>query len=140
MPKVTFILGLAGSGKSYLASQISEKTGAIIFEGIEGDAEIMKNMIQHLREGGDCIVEEIAYLRPVMRDKIAIELANAISDLALEWICFENNLEDANWNVVHRMDKEDDNIKGHLHINQVYHGIYIYPSETKAIPITRVKV
>ncbi len=35
MAKVTFILGLAGSGKTFHAEPLREATGAEVFEGVE---------------------------------------------------------------------------------------------------------
>lgn len=138
MAKVTFFLGLAGSGKSYHAMELNEKTGAELIEGTEGDEKEKKllTMEKLLNEGKNCIVEEIAYCLPSRRESIVATLCSYVPDIEIEWICFENDLESANWNVRHRKHKCDA-VPGHLHINQCYHGLYIYPGGAKIIPITK---
>lgn len=136
--KVTFLLGLAGSGKSHRAEELKAQTGAEIFEGTEGEKkeELLRAMVQQLKDGKNCIVEEIAYCLPSRREAIVATLCSLVPSVEIEWICFENDLESANWNVRHRKHKRDA-VQGHLHINQCYHGLYIYPGGTKVIPITR---
>ena len=138
MAKVTFLLGLAGSGKTCRAEELKSETGAEIFEGTEGEnkEELMRAMVQRLRDGKNCAVEEIAYCLPSRREAIVATLCSLVPDIEIGWICFENDLESANWNVQHRKHKRDA-IQGHLHINQCYHGLYIYPSGVTVIPITR---
>ncbi len=138
MAKVTFLLGLAGSGKSFLAEKLKMETGAEIFEGTEGkeNPEMLPTMVQHLRGGKNCIVEEIAYCRPQGRQKVVTYLRSHVPNVQIEWLCFENNLESANWNVRNRKNKGD--IRGHLAINQCWHGWYQYPDGATIIPITRI--
>lgn len=139
MAKVTFLLGLAGSGKTHRAEELKKETGAEVFEGTEGERkdELLRAMVQRLNAGESCIVEEIAYCLPSRREAIVATLCSQVSNIEIEWICFENDLESANWNVCHREHKRDA-VQGHLHINQCYHGLYIYPSGAKVIPIVRV--
>lgn len=138
MAKVTFLLGLAGSGKSFLAEKLKREMDAEIFEGTEGEEKqkLLRAMVQRLMDGKNCVVEEIAYCLPSRREAIVTNLCSVLFDIEIEWICFENDLESANWNVRHRKNKSD--VQGHLHINQCYHGLYIYPGGAKIIPITRI--
>ncbi len=138
MAKITFFLGLAGSGKSHLAEMLEKETGAAMFEGPAGNKEVKLRMLQHLAGGGSCIVEEIAYCLPSQREAIVLEICSKIPEIEIEWICLENDLESANWNVKHRNIEGKENVLGHLRINQCYHGLYIYPGGVKAIPIYRV--
>jgi adenosyl cobinamide kinase/adenosyl cobinamide phosphate guanylyltransferase len=136
--KVTFFLGLAGSGKSHCAEELKAQTGAEIFEGTEGEKkeELLRAMVQQLNDGKNCIVEEIAYCLPSRREAIVATLCRWVPNIEIEWICFENDLESANWNVRNRKHKSDA-VQSHLHINQCYHGLYIYPGGAKVKPITR---
>lgn len=137
LTKITFLLGLAGSGKSHLADELNNKTGAKKFEGIAAPerAELLPAMIQCLMYGEDCVVEEIAYCRPVCREQVVTYFRSRVPSVEIEWICFENDLDSANWNVRNRTNKGD--VDGHLGINQFYHGVYEYPAGANIIPITR---
>jgi adenosyl cobinamide kinase/adenosyl cobinamide phosphate guanylyltransferase len=134
--KITFLLGLAGSGKSFLAEKLRKETGAEIFEGTEGDEIKKQRMLKHLTNGESCIVEEIAYCLPSMREAIVSNLCSVVSDIEIEWICFENDMESANWNVMNRKNKND--IQGHFDINKFWHPRYIYPSGAEVRPIHRI--
>lgn len=138
MARVTFILGLAGSGKSYLAKAIVASSGAKVFEGTEGGQRdlLLPALIHHLKGGGDCVVEEIAYCVAEFREKIASYIEASVSGVEIEWICYENNLESANWNVVNRANKSA--VAEHMEINRQYHPLYTYPQLSKVVRITRV--
>jgi hypothetical protein len=139
MRHVTFILGLAGSGKSHVAGEICSRTGAAFFEGLYGsgkNALTKATMLLYVAAGGDCVVEEIAYCLPSNREAIVADLMAAIPGVQIEWNCFENDLKSANWNVKHRRNKADPD--GHLRINHAYHGLYVYPDGINPRPITRV--
>lgn len=135
MAKVTFILGLSGSGKTRLSEQLKKETGAEVFENVLSDSSSIPALIERLREGRDCIVDEVRFCLPSYRDEI-LGCLSEISDLTIEWICYENNLESANWNVMHRTDKGDP--EGHLDINLRLHPHYEYPPNAEIIPIQRI--
>lgn len=86
----------------------------------------------------DCIVEEIAYCCPQSRHTIVKALRSQIPEVDIEWICFENDLEGANWNVQHRDDSGKQDIQGHIDINRKYHRVYTYPHGATIRPIMRV--
>lgn len=137
MAKVTFLLGLAGSGKSYLAEELRQREGALIFEGIAAsqNADLFRCMVQSLMRGSYCVVEEIAFCRPQKREEVEQILRSEVPGIEIEWLCFENDLESANWNVRHRTNKGS--VDGHLGINEAYHTVYEYPQGAKVIPIVR---
>jgi len=135
MTTVTFLLGLCGSGKTHLAKELREATGAEIFEGVEHHKSLPA-IVQHLRNGKDCIVEEIAYCDSHTREEIITRLRSLVPEVQIECICFENDLESANWNVVHRTNKGG--VEGHLAINRSWHGVYKCPDGAKIRPITRI--
>jgi hypothetical protein len=135
MAKATFILGLSGSGKTYLAQKIKKETGAEVFENILEDGSSLAVLIECLKAGNDCIVDEVRFCLSSYRDEIVQQLSQ-IPGVEINWLCYENDLESANWNVIHRKDKEDP--AGHLDINLRLHPHYEYPANAKIIPIQRI--
>src|SRR5882672_5364135 len=117
MPKVTFLLGLAGSGKSHLAEELRRATNAAVLEGVLGphDPLAVDGPTKRLLEGKDCIVEEIALCFEENRELIVSYLESSVPGVEIAWICFTNDPESAEWNVRHRRNKSD--IENHLFIN-----------------------
>ena len=135
MAKITFILGLSGSGKTYLLERLKKETGAQAFTNLLADASGLNALIESLRDGKDCIVDEVRFCLPAYREQILQSLAQ-ITDLDMRWICYENDLETANWNVIHRTNKGDP--EGHLDINLRLHPHYTYPANAEIVPIQRI--
>jgi hypothetical protein len=135
MAKITFILGLSGSGKTYLSERLKKETGAEVFTNLLADESGLTALIESLREGKDCIVDEVRFCLPAYREQILQSLSQ-ITSLDMRWICYENDLETANWNVIHRTNKADP--EGHLNINLRLHPHYTYPANAKIVPIQRI--
>ena len=135
MAKITFILGLSGSGKTYLSERLKKETGAEVFTNLLADESGLTALIESLREGKDCIVDEVRFCLPAYREQILQSLSQ-ITSLDMRWICYENDLETANWNVIHRTNKGDP--EGHLDINLRLHPHYTYPANAKIVPIQRI--
>lgn len=135
MAQLTFILGLCGSGKTHLSEQLKKETGAEVFEDILADGSSLPALIESLREGKDCIVDEVRFCLATYREQI-LQYLSPIAGVTMHWICFENDLESANWNVIHRKNKADP--EGHLDINLRLHPHYEYPANAKVIPIERI--
>jgi hypothetical protein len=135
MAKATFILGLSGSGKTYLAQKMKTETGAEVFENILEDGSSLAVLIECLKAGNDCIVDEVRFCLPSYRDEIVQQLSQ-IPGVEINWLCYESDLESANGNFSHRKDKEDP--AGHLDINLRFHPHYEYPANAKIIPIQRI--
>lgn len=133
MPTVTFLLGLCGSGKTVLANQLHQESGARIFESLVG-RKTYGELKQCLDRGEDCIVEEIAFCFPENRQEIQQYLATVV-DLQINWVCLENDIESANWNVDHRTNKKDP--EGHKRLNERVHAHYVYPVGAEIRPIVR---
>ena len=135
MAKITFIIGLCGSGKTYLSERLKKETGAEVFTNLLADESGPTALIESLRNGKDCIVDEVRFCLPAYRAQILQSLAQ-ITGLDMRWICYENDLETANWNVIHRTNKGDP--EGHLDINLRLHPHYTYPADAEIIPIQRI--
>ena len=135
MAKLTFILGLSGSGKTYLSERLKKETGAEVFTNLLADDSGLKALIESLRDGKDCIVDEVRFCLQAYREQILQSLSQ-ITSLDMRWICYENDLETANWNVIHRTNKGDP--EGHLDINLRLHPHYTYPANAEIVPIQRI--
>lgn len=125
MTKVIFVLGLCGSGKTWLADHIvaTEKFD----EDFLNDPKKHADLIKALRSIRDCVVVEIAYCLATYRDQIVSELREAVPQLTIIWLCIENNLEKANKNCRERTNKDDPN--GHINMNKQYSPLYTYPDD-----------
>ncbi len=135
MAKITFILGLCGSGKTYLSERLKKETGAEIFTNLLADDSGLTALVESLHDGKDCIVDEVRFCLPTYREQILQSLSQ-ITSLDMRWICYENDLETANWNVIHRTNKGDP--EGHLDINLRLHPHYTYPANAEIVPIQRI--
>ncbi len=135
MAKITFILGLSGSGKTYLSERLKKETGAEVFTNLLVDDSGLTALIESLRNGKDCIVDEVRFCLPAYREQILQSLSQ-ITDLDMRWICYENDLETANWNVIHRTNKGDP--EGHLDLNLRLHPHYTYPANAEIVQIQRI--
>jgi hypothetical protein len=138
---VTFLLGLAGSGKTHRAKEIESSTGAERFDGVFGhnpdNAHRLAAMLASLKADRSCIVEEIAYCEAANRSSIVDQVHSANPNVQIVWEYFENNIEAANWNVCNRCDPEKSDVGGHLCLNAHWTTRYTYPNGTSPIPIFR---
>lgn len=123
MTTVTFILGLSGSGKTWLADRID--AAAKFDEGFLNDQTQHDALIAVLRSGTDCVVVEIAYCREEARKQIVSEITKAVPNVKINWLCIENNLDRANKNCRQRTNKGDP--EGHVKINLGVSPSYTYP-------------
>jgi hypothetical protein len=136
MAKLTFLLGLCGSGKTYIAKRLATQTGAKLFtDFLQDQNKNFPMLVQNLCSGNDCIIDEWKYSIPRFRDKILADLVN-VPDLELEWICFENDRASADWNVRQRKNKGD--VEGHLRINEFLSDVYQWPEQAQILKITRI--
>ncbi len=123
MAAVTFILGLCGSGKTWLADRVVAV--GKFDEGFLNDHAQHNALIAVLHCGKDCVVVEIAYCREEERKKIVSELTVAVPDVKINWLCIEKDLYKANKNCRERTDKGDP--EGHVKINGNVNPYYTYP-------------
>lgn len=135
MAKIIFILGLSGSGKTHLSERLEKETGAKVFTNLLADDSGLSALIKSLREGQDCIIDEVRFCLPAYREQILQSLSQ-IAGLDMRWICYENDLETANWNVIHRTNKGDQ--AGHLDLNLRLHPHYTYPVNAEIVPIQKI--
>ena len=132
MPKALVVLGLCGSGKSHLI----EARGLQLFDGPIGTPSILDDAIAWLSSGRDCGIEEIHYCIPSYREAFERRLRPEVPAVEIEWVCFANDLDAANWNVTHRKNKAD--AETHRAINDWLHSQYVFPAGEPILPIHRV--
>ena len=124
MTTVTFILGLCGSGKTWLADRIVADVkfdeGFLDNKDQQHDA-----LIKALHAGQDCVVVEIQYCREDDRKKIVEKIRNIVPNVYINWLCIENDLHRANKNCYERTNKGDPT--KHVNINRQLSSVYKYP-------------
>lgn len=135
MPTVTFVIGLRGSGKSFHVDRLSKAREVSVFESIVEKNEF-DLLFENLRQGHDCLVEEISFCWADNRQLVIEDLKARLPNVTVEWLCLENDLDAANWNVVNRTNPRDAN--RHLKINGQVSAAYTYPDGCQPIPIFRV--
>lgn len=123
MPTVTFILGLCGAGKTWVAQRII--AGAMFDEGFLLEPDQRRRLTQVLQAGHDAVVVEIGFCKADAREAILRELS-AIPNLHVRWLCIENNLEKANKNCRERTHPGDPDIQ--VQINAALSPAYTYPA------------
>lgn len=142
MAKLTFILGLCGSGKSYLANSIKNSNPSVLiidegfnplFDKVIFDKNYNK-IISSLKKDIDCIVIEIALCQEEFRKYLISKYFSDIPGLIIEWKCFENNIQKANKNLNNKNRNKGD-ISGHRQINLNISGNYTYPDNSVILEI-----
>jgi hypothetical protein len=122
MPTVTFILGLCGAGKTWLADRV--------IATVKFDEGFLGKQIQHdalialLRSGHDAVVVEIAYCQATAREAILREIGTAAPNAHVVWLCIENDLFRANKNCRERRKQDPET---HVQINERLSPVYEYP-------------
>lgn len=136
MATATIVFGLCGSGKTWLAKQISASTGAERFDGPYGN-NLWPAITASLQRGRDCVVEEICCCEEAGRREVVRRLSE-VPGVRIEWRYFEKDLESANWNIDNAEDRPDKDPAEHKQANVATLQRYSYPESGQPIPITRI--
>ena len=107
--KITFIVGLPGSGKTHLGDRLSDLQGVIHIDDISTKCNPLDKL--KVLMGQDMIISDVFLCREKERIK-AVECINRIAKETgfkydIEWIFFENNPEQCLKNVKFREKKGD---------------------------------
>ena len=130
MGTVTFVLGLAGSGKSWLVSRLKvDRAFEEGFDAPESREQFHAELLARLRAGQHCTVSEVAFLAPARRDEYVSRLTHDLNgNVRINWVCFDNNLAAADYNCRERANKLDDpGGLRHMAINQLATRQYVIP-------------
>lgn len=101
--KTTCIVGLPGSGKTYISKEIVEKSNAILFDDIS-NLDLLKKCVKDGRK--DIVINDphfcFEYVREIVNKKIS---KWSKGNVHIDWVFFENNPEKCWENVKRRNDQ-----------------------------------
>lgn len=138
---VTFVLGLAGSGKSHYISRhdfdwVCEE-GFMVANQHEAN---YRELVRRLRRGQRCAVAELQLLGRYTRSGFVARLRRSVPRARVRFVFFENNLAVANRNCRLRKNKPGDPLgKGHRGINERHSPYYYVPPRHKPVRIHRLR-
>lgn len=135
MPTLYLLFGLAGSGKSYYATEVLGLTDEF-HEWFATSQPMQQKLVRDLLRGMDCTVSEIALLDEANRNQFLNWIRAAVPGINVQEIYFENDQESAKWNCERRTNKGD--AAGHIELNKKISAAYRIPTGAKVIPITRI--
>jgi len=135
MAKVVLLVGLCGSGKTYLAMKLQQDEGYSCLDEGYGDIDAIglskeKNdeLIAKLSEGTNCAYTEGMLMDPARRASFAPFLESIEAQgHEVEWIYFENNVGKANHNCLNDPNRDDKD--GAVEHNNQWHHDYHIPAE-----------
>lgn len=136
---VTFVVGLAGSGKSHFIGR--QRFQWVCEEGFmaAGLSEANhRELVRRLRRGERCAVSELQLLNRYVRDGYIARLRRSVPTVRVRWVFFENNLGAANRNCRRRKGKPGDpGGKGHCSQNRNWSPYYYIPPTRKTVRVFR---
>lgn len=131
--QVKFVVGLCGSGKSFLIKKYSD-VFKVFDEGVAPGWPAYGPFLEAVRLGQDCVAVEIAFRHPQLRALIAAEVRLIRPDAELEWLFFENDPKTANNNCIKDTKKRRD-VQGNIECNNRWTLDYDIPVGVVPIPI-----
>ena len=150
MPRVVFVLGLCGSGKSYRANELASQGVKNFDEKITclpvnpcWPNTAYPELVQSVVGGEDCVVTDVAFYCRVLRQLVISDLTSKRPDIVIEWECFDTAyLEIANYNCEHDPERTPDGIRKNLEQNQrtvesLQDGTYELPTDCKLLKTVR---
>jgi GTPase SAR1 family protein len=110
---ITFVIGLPGSGKSYLLNYLKENPfiepvvyddWLIVYENDCGNENFncdgrYPELIENLNNKIPCIISSIKFLEPEFLNSSITTLIEEINDLKIEYLYFDNDIESCKFNV-----------------------------------------
>lgn len=131
--KLIFLVGLCGSGKSYLWKTHFKSSGAELIEGIKHQEDTMGENItwepifEKLRNGKTCVIDDTTLCLRAYQEH-CLKMIERLQDIEKEWIFFENNVNKANANLDrHERQNDGRNVPTMKHRNQELSANYYIP-------------
>jgi hypothetical protein len=134
MATLTIIVGLAGSGKSYLTKEIAAKNNIPAFDDFLArnlipratESQGFCSVLVNLQRGYDCVANEVCLVHEDKRAALEKLLHSIFEDtVTVQWIFFENNPEQCKVNV--RADKVKPDPEGRVKGIEHYTKDYVIP-------------
>src|SRR5438067_644722 len=119
MPRAVLIVGLCGSGKSYLACELEKQGYVCLDESFEdkrfaadtGDLSRGKfdTLVRLLKAGKNCAYTDAMLMDPKNYQQFQpwLKELQAMPDVTVEWVWFANDLEAANYNCINDPNRTD---------------------------------
>lgn len=109
--KVICIVGLPGSGKTYLANKIkSEDNSFVIFDDISlHHKNDSLSLIDAIKNKRNVIIIDVNFCKKYVRDLAEIKIKSIDDKAFIEWIYFENNPDKCKINIKYRSEVFGDN-------------------------------
>jgi hypothetical protein len=149
MPRVVLIVGLCGSGKSYLASEYVAQGYVCLDESFEGRsfaADPGKNLStdkfnelkRQLALGRNCAFTEAMLMFEHERENFTpcLKELQAMEGVKVEWVFFANDPDSANHNC--RNDRSRMDGEGRAALNERWSRCYSIPDGHTPRPIVRI--
>jgi predicted kinase len=121
--KITFIVGLPGSGKTHLGKAMSTKDTIFIDDFQRGKVNFKEMLIESLNQGADIILTDPLLCLKSSQEK-ALELISEYN-YDIEWIFFENNIQKCTNNISYRKINDNDDRKVLITLKHLHSNYYI---------------
>ena len=128
---VTFVCGLAGSGKSWFIDSVLKPDWACHegFMAVGRHEANHRKLVRRLRRGDACAVSELQLMKRYVRDGYMLRLRRAVPDARVRWVFFENRPSKANRNCALRKNKpRDRGGRSHVRMNDGWSPYYEIPA------------
>ncbi|MGH9382952.1 MAG: hypothetical protein ACRD2N_01470 [Vicinamibacterales bacterium] len=144
IPRVIFVGGLPGSGKTPYLEQLRDQ-GYEVFDDFQANAREnsphferarrCEELIQTLRSGRICVVADMRLICPDYRQEAQRFLEKALGSIALEWRFFENDADQCKLNIASGLRASE----SRLAKLKEYSRKYSVPSDAVRMPVWREK-
>jgi hypothetical protein len=154
-PRVTFVLGLCGAGKSTRARELAgqgfvnfdeKATGRPVHPDLATwPTSAYPDFLAAVGRGRDCVVTEIFFYRPDAQRQVANDLKAVHPEVVIEWECFDHaDMEVANHNCRHDPERTVEGVSANLEQNEgtarcIRSGVYQLPPGTKVLRTVRLQ-
>ncbi len=127
MLKITLIIGLPGSSKSFLGNRLSQETGAHFLDDVKDEDEIDSAIANgHI----SLLIAHPFFCDSLIRDKLVSNLKEKYNNIEFEYIFFENDAKQCRENAKLRNRKVEGTLRR-------FENIYKIPDGYVPLPVWR---